>query len=253
MDGRRGVAGLIDVVARLRGPDGCPWDRSQTLHSLREDLVEEAGEVLEAIEQGSPEAVRDELGDALFLVLLLAQVASDDGWFDLDDVAQAAIDKMVRRHPHVFGDATEAPDWHALKAAERPGPPSLLDGVSDGLPPLRRADKQGRRVARAGFDWPDTASVRMKVGEELDELDEAIASGEAGAIEEELGDVLFSLAQLGRHLDTPADGALRSACRKFERRFRGVESHVAAAGHTVEDVDPATLEAAWAAVKETEA
>lgn len=253
MSERPPITTLLDVVARLRGPDGCPWDRAQTLHSLREDLVEEAGEVLEAIEHGTPEQLRDELGDALFLVVLLAQVASDDGLFDIGDVARAATDKMIRRHPHVFGDAPEAPDWHAMKAAERGGSTSLMDGVSDGLPPLQRAHKLGRRVARVGFDWPDPSSVRKKVAEELDELDEAMDRRDPAHIEEELGDVLFSLAQLGRHLDVPPHRALRAACRKFDRRFRGVEDHLASQGRSMEETDQDGLEAAWAAVKEREA
>lgn len=252
MSTSEGLAGLLDVVARLRGPGGCPWDQAQTLSSLRHDLVEEAGEVLEAIERGIDDDVRDELGDALFLVLLLAQVAADEGRFTIDDVAQAASAKMIRRHPHVFGDATEPPDWQALKAAERGGPGSLLDGVSEGLPSLRRAMALGDRAARVGFDWPDPPSVRRKVDEELDELDRAVADGDPGPVAEELGDVLFSLAQLGRHLGAPADDALRAANRKFDRRFRGVETHLSARGVPLQEADPDTLEAAWAAVKESE-
>ncbi len=241
---------LRAVVAVLRGPEGCPWDRRQTASTLRDALVEEAHEVVDAIAQGDAQAERDELGDLLFLVVMLSRIAEERGAFTLDDVAQAASDKMVRRHPHVFGDAEEPPDWHALKAAERPGPRSVIDRVGDGLAPLQRAVSLGDAASTVGFDWPDVTGVRRKVDEELAELDAAVVSGAADAVEEELGDVLFSLAMLSRHLGTPAHHALAGACRKFSRRFRAMEAAVGATGGTLAGSSSDALESAWSRAKE---
>jgi nucleoside triphosphate diphosphatase len=246
---------LVAVVARLRSEQGCPWDRAQTWESLRPYVLEEAYEVVEAIDRGAPGEVRKELGDVLFQVVLLARIAEEDGQFTVDDVAERIVRKMVDRHPHVFDpghvagrDEGSIGAWEARKARERETG-SALDGVPDALPALVRAHRVSEKAATVGFDWPDAAAVRSKVDEELRELDQALESGDAAAIGEELGDLLFALVNLGRHLPVSAEDALRKATRKFEGRFRALEERVAAAGHTVHDLDLAALEAHWQAVK----
>ncbi len=249
----RSFARLVALMRRLRGPDGCPWDRQQTLASLRRYTLEEAYEVVEAIEEGDPTALRGELGDLLLQVVFLAQICTEREWFDVAAVADAIVDKLVRRHPHVFGraraaDAREVVErWERIKHAERGGG-SLLDDVGRGLPALERADKLGRRAARIGFDWPGPREVLGKVREELDELEAALA-GEAGEREEEIGDLLFALANLARHLGVSAEVALDRAGRKFERRFRALE---AALGRGEIEADPVALEAAWQRLKAAE-
>jgi MazG family protein len=242
---------LVDVVARLRGEGGCDWDRAQTPETLRGHLLEEAFEVVDAIDHGRPEALKGELGDVLFLLVLLARMHEERGDFGVDDVARGAADKMVRRHPHVFAGAAERPAWEAAKAAERPAGASALDGVPPALPALLRAWRVGQKASRVGFDWPDLAGVRAKVDEELDELDEAIASGDAEHVAEELGDLLFTLVNLARFTHTPPEDALRAATAKFERRFRAVEQACLAAGRTVVTTDAETLERLWRRVKES--
>lgn len=242
---------LREVVATLRSPRGCAWDRAQSPATLAEDLLEEAAEVVDAIRADRHDAVRDELGDLLFLVLLIARCHEEAGDFALDDVARAAHDKMVRRHPHVFGDASEPPDWEALKAAERgERPGSLLDGIPRALGPLLTAHEAATRVARVGFDWPDRDGVRAKVAEELDELDEALAVGDLDHAHAELGDVLLSLVNLGRFLPGSAHAALTLANQKFERRFREVERLTLDAGEMVATSGMDELEARWRAAKE---
>lgn len=265
---------LVAVVARLRVE--CPWDRAQTWATLRPYVLEEAYELCEALDRASDD-VRTELGDVLFQVVLLSRIAEDQGAFALDDVIRGIVDKMVRRHPHVFAadaltpaqrsDAVGIVAWEARKAAERgaaergaagpfvggpgphPEPSSALDGVPDALPALLRAHRVSEKAARVGFDWPDVRGVRAKVDEELAELDAAIAGGEADAIGEELGDLLFALVNLGRHLPVSAEDALRTATRKFEARFRRVEARVRAEGRTVYDTRLEDLEAHWQATK----
>jgi MazG family protein len=248
---------LVGVVARLRGEGGCPWDRAQTPASFRPYVLEEAYELAEAIDRGDPAEQRKELGDVLFQVVMLAQMASEAGSFTVEEVARGVADKMVRRHPHVFDaahvstrDEGEISAWEARKARERAGG-SALDGVPDALPALLRAHRVSEKAATVGFDWPDVPSVRAKVDEELAELDAAVASGDPEAIGEELGDLLFALVNLGRHLPVGAEDALRTATRKFERRFRAVEARVAALGLRVDELPPAELEAHWQQVKRT--
>ncbi|MEQ1505087.1 MAG: nucleoside triphosphate pyrophosphohydrolase [Myxococcota bacterium] len=249
---------LIAIVDRLRGADGCPWDRAQTFATLRPYVLEEAYELAEAIDRDDPDALRKELGDVLFQVALLSRIASEAGLFGIDDVARGIADKMIRRHPHVFDPthARSAADqgiaaWEARKAKERAGTAesSALDGVPDALPALLRAHRVSEKASTVGFDWPDTASVRAKVTEELSELDEAIASGDPDAIGEELGDLLFALVNLGRHLPVGAEDALRTATRKFEGRFRRVEDRLRAEGRSVHDAGLDALEAHWQAAK----
>jgi nucleoside triphosphate diphosphatase len=248
---------LVAVVARLRSEGGCPWDRAQSWESLRPYVLEEAFEVVEAVDRNDPGDVRKELGDVLFQVVLLARIGEERGEFTVDDVARQIVGKMIDRHPHVFDPdhASTANEgsigaWEARKSKERGSATSALDGVPDALPALLRAHRVSEKAATVGFDWPDVASVRTKVDEELRELDQALTSGDAAAIGEELGDLLFALVNLGRHLPVSAEDALRMATRKFERRFRAVEWRVHEAGHTVHDIGQAELEAHWQAVKE---
>ncbi len=245
---------LVAVVARLRGDAGCPWDRAQTPRSVRPYVLEEAYEVVEAIDRGGDE-LKKELGDLLFQVVLLARMTEEEGRFGLADVARAVTTKMIERHPHVFdpahvagADEGSVSAWEARKTKE--GRRSALDGVPDALPALLRAHRISEKAGAVGFDWPDLPSVRAKVGEELAELDAAIASGDPEHIGEELGDLLFAMVNLGRHLPVSAEDALRAATRKFEGRFRRVEARLAAEGRTVHEVSPDALEEHWRAVKE---
>jgi MazG family protein len=249
---------LVAVVARLRSEGGCPWDRAQTWESLRPYVLEEAHEVVEAIDRDEPGCVRKELGDVLFQVVMLSRIGEERGVFGISDVASDVVRKMIDRHPHVFdpdhrsvvADEGSNEAWESRKRKERPAGSSALDGVPAALPSLLRAHRVSEKAATVGFDWPDVPSVRSKVGEELQELDQALASGDPEAIGEELGDLLFALVNLGRHLPVSAEDALRVATRKFERRFRAVEARVAAEGRSVHDVEPQVLEAHWQAVKE---
>jgi len=246
---------LLDIMARLRDPErGCPWDKVQNFRTIAPYTIEEAYEVAEACEAGDPEALKGELGDLLFQTVFHARMAEEAGLFRFADVAEAISDKMIRRHPHVFGD-TDIADadaqtvaWEETKAKERvaAGAASVLDGIGTALPALTRAEKLQKRAARVGFDWPDAAPVFAKIDEELDELRAEIELGaDPMRIEDELGDVLFAVANLARHLRVDPEQALRTASRKFERRFRAMEA--AAAPLTGKSLDE--LEAAWQRVK----
>jgi len=247
------LAELVDLVARLRGSDGCPWDRAQTLTTMRPHLIEEAHEVLEAVDAGDDVALEEELGDLLFNVLLLVRIAEDEQRTTLDRVADRIHAKMVRRHPHVFGDGSvDGPSlarWEAVKAAEKSPDRSRLDGIPLAAPALMRAHRQGQKAAGVGFDWPDVGGVLDKVDEELAELREAIAGGDTSEVEWELGDLLLSLASLGRHTRTPAEDALRMAIRRFDRRFREMEAAAQRSGEALEALDSAALEQHWNAAK----
>src|SRR6266478_2842563 len=238
-DAERAMTALLELMARLRDPErGCPWDVRQTFATIAPYTIEEAYEVADAIERGDPAQIRDELGDLLFQVVFHARMAEERGWFDFAAVATAIHDKLVRRHPHVFAGASPTPDelvrvWEEQKAQERAesaasGPAAegtVLAGVPRALPALLRAAKLGRRAARVGFDWPDAQQVRAKVLEELHEMDAALAGAtDAGGVAEELGDLLFSIVNWSRHLKLDAEGALREANAKFERRFARMES-----------------------------
>ena len=246
---------------RLRDPDGgCPWDLEQDFRSIAPYTVEEAHEVADAIERGDMDHLRDELGDLLFQVVFHARMAREIGAFDFDDVAAAVADKLIRRHPHVFGDAEErsaeaqTERWEQIKARERAeaGMTSAVDGVSGGLPPLRRAAKLQTRAARVGFDWPDSAPVLAKIREEVEELERELDSGDADRIEDELGDVLFAVANLARKAELDADAALRRTNLKFERRFRAMEAAAAADGRRFDELDLEAQEALWQRVKSAE-
>jgi len=223
---------LVEIMARLRGPGGCPWDREQTHASLREYLLEETCEVLEAIDEADDQKLADELGDLLLQVVFHAQLASEDERFDIADVCDRIADKLWRRHPHVFGgvDGIETADqvlplWEQRKQAEagHEDRKSALDGIPAALPSLARSYKLQRRAARAGFDWPDQAARLEKVAEELKELAETVAAGDAKAAEDEYGDLLFMVVNAGRGLGLQAEDALRRANAKFERRYRTME------------------------------
>jgi len=250
---------LREIMAALRDPaGGCPWDLEQTWESIAPHTIEEAYELADAIEHGDAGKVRDELGDLLFQVVFQARIAEERGLFDFEDVAATVADKLERRHPHVFGSATvrtaeeQTVAWEAHKAAERRatgGPAGALDGIALGLPALTRAAKLGRRAAGVGFDWRRAIDVLDKVEEECAELREALVAGDADATRAELGDMLFSLAQLARHLPADPEEALRRANAKFERRFRHVEALLAAEGRAARDATASELEALWVRAK----
>src|SRR3977135_1285650 len=251
---------LLAIMARLRGPArGCPWDREQDFATIAPYTIEEAYEVADAIERGDMAALKGELGDLLFQVVFHARMAEEAGLFGFGDVAEAISDKMVRRHPHVFGDAEIASvaaqneAWEAHKAAEREATGdagSVVDGGALALPALLRAAKISRRAARIGFDWPDARAVIPKIAEEIAEVEAELAAGAApAALEEEIGDLLFAVANLARKLEVEPETALRRATAKFERRFRRVEALAAERGIGA-DLD--ALEGLWQEVKESE-
>jgi ATP diphosphatase len=239
---------LVAIIRRLRDPvSGCEWDSVQTFATIAPFTIEEAYEVADAIARNDMDSLADELGDLQLQVVFHAQMAEEGGYFDLDQVINGICDKLERRHPHLFGDAEVSPGWEALKAAERQGKPdeSALAGVALALPALERAQKLQRRAARTGFDWPDVAGPRAKIDEELAELD---AEFEPKAREEELGDLLFALVNLARHLNVDAEDALRKANRKFEARFRAIET---APGFR--DLSLDEMEALWTRAKADQA
>ena len=260
-DAERALSALLALMARLRDPQrGCPWDREQTFSSIAPYTIEEAYEVADAIERGEHQQLRDELGDLLFQVVFHARMAEERGWFDFAAVATAIHDKLVRRHPHVFAGASPTPEelvrvWEEQKAQERAesalsGPAAegtVLAGIPRALPALVRAAKLGRRAARVGFDWPDAQQVRAKVLEELHEMDEA--GTDAGVVAEELGDLLFSIVNWSRHLKLDAEGALRAANAKFERRFARMESLARARGLDLKGLSAAEWDALWREAK----
>ncbi len=234
------LARLVGVMRRLLAPGGCPWDREQSYESLRKYVLEEACEVIDAIDSSDRRALREELGDLLLQVVFLAELGRRDGEFAIDDVIEGIVAKLVYRHPHVFAAAADHPEkefasaadadavlrnWEKLKVREK-GRRGLLAGVPRSMPALTRAQRIGEKVARVGFDWESAEGSRAKVTEELRELDGALLAGDADAVEEEMGDVLFALVNLSRHLKVDAEGALRRASDKFTRRFEHVEKRV---------------------------
>jgi MazG family protein len=250
------VARLRSIMARLRDPErGCAWDIAQNFETIAPYTIEEAYEVADAIERGAlDEDLKDELGDLLLQVVFHAQMAEEEGRFTFDDVATAICDKLVRRHPHVFGDgAARTPEeikamWDVIKAEERAGKPSgLIDDVPVGLPPLVRAEKLQKRMAKVGFDWPDTDGVLDKVREELDELAEA--ADDPVRREAEFGDLMFSLVNWARHAGLDAHAALRGANARFAARVNGMEAALAAEGRTPERLDLAEWDRLWEAAK----
>jgi MazG family protein len=255
----RPIDRLLAIMARLRDRErGCPWDREQDFATIAPYTIEEAYEVADAIERRDMAALKDELGDLLFQVVFHARMAEETGLFAFDDVAEGVSEKMVRRHPHVFGDveiadaAAQTEAWETHKAKERAAAgaaASVLDGVALALPALLRAAKISRRAARIGFDWPDAQGVLAKIREEIVEIEAEIATGDAERLEDEVGDLLFAAANLARKLDVEPETALRRATAKFERRFRRVERLAVERG-IVRDLD--ALEALWQQVKKDE-
>lgn len=251
---------LIDIMARLRDPErGCPWDVEQTFRTIAPYTIEEAHEVADAIERDDLDDLRDELGDLLFQVVFHARMAEERSLFGFDDVAEAIADKLVRRHPHVFGDARfdnaeeQTANWEEIKAAERAekgqADESALDGVSRGLPALRRAVKLQKRAARVGFDWPGPGPIFDKLREEAEELRAALDNDDADNIEEEIGDLLFVITNLARKLDVDPGAALRRCNHKFEKRFRTMEAMARDRAVELADLDHDELEAVYEAAK----
>jgi MazG family protein len=252
---------LVGIMARLRGPGGCPWDHEQTPESLRPYLLEEAYEVLEAIDAGDATALRDELGDLLLQIVFQSQIAAEGGRFTVADVARAISDKLVRRHPHVFADVKVSGadevvrNWSKIKAEERRAAGKDGDAfasVPRALPALARAHQLGEKATHLGLDWDGVAGVLAKVREEQQELEMAVASGDRAAVEHELGDILLTLASLGRHLDVPAEIALRAANDRFVARARRAEAGARAQGSDLAELSADERDHLWEEAKKAE-
>ena len=244
------VDDLVAIMRRLRDPEtGCAWDREQTFESIAPYTIEEAYEVADAIERQDMADLKDELGDLLLQVIYHSRIAEEHGAFNINDVSAAICAKMIRRHPHIFGDAGESPGWEALKAAERSSKAdsSALAGVATALPALKRAEKIQRRAARVGFDWPDISGPRQKIDEELAEIEQAQSKEELAS---EIGDLLFSVVNYARHLEIDPEAALRGSTARFEQRFRRVEE-LAASALTTMNIDE--LETLWQQAKKDQA
>jgi MazG family protein len=264
------VTKLCGLMQRLLAEGGCPWDREQTLETLVPYLVEETYEVVDALAAGSVDEHREELGDLLLQIVFQSELRFGEGKFGIDDVARGIVAKLVRRHPHVFppvdpatgtagarADAKDADavlaNWAKLKAEEKAekGKHGALDGIPRSAPALLRATRSGEKAGAVGFDWPDAAGPRAKVDEELGELDAAISGGDRGEMQRELGDTLFALVNLARKLDLDAEQALREATDRFGRRFRHLETSLAADGRKVGDASPEEQDRLWEAAKKT--
>lgn len=255
---------LVAVMAALRGENGCPWDKEQTHESLKKYLIEEAYEVIDAIDQGDMGSLCEELGDVLLQVVFHAQLAAEAATFTAEDVVRSITSKLIRRHPHVFGDrsADNADDvreiWQAVKAKENAQKPSeraresLMDGIPRHFPALMYAAEVGKRAARVGFDWPSADAVWQKVAEERAELEEVLAQSTTATerIEEEWGDLVFSLVNLARHLKLEPEAAMRKAARKFEQRFRGIEQLAHDEGKPLQQRMLSEMDALWDRVKD---
>jgi len=252
---------LLDLMARLRGTEGCPWDREQTRRSLQPYLIEEAYEALEAIEAGKPDAVLEELGDLLFQVVFHAQIARELGEFTMADLLQRLLAKMVRRHPHVFGEQKvmsprqALAQWERIKHEEangREGHRSVLDGVPRSLPALLRAQRIQDKAARIGFDWKTPEGAWAKVREEVQEIEEALVGGEPAKLREEFGDLLFALVNVLRLLGLDAEGCLQQAVEKFRRRFTLMEAQFAAGGKRLSETSLEEMDRSWEEGKKRE-
>lgn len=253
---------LVEVMARLRAPNGCPWDREQTHATLKPYLLEETYEALEAIDIGDDDELCKELGDVLLQVVFHAQIAAEENRFGIEEVARAIVDKLIRRHPHVFADVEVdgseqvLQNWEQIKKQERQeqgeATPSLLDGIPKQLPALMRAQRMQARVSRQGFDWDQIEGPLDKVEEEFAELRQAWASGETPAIEDEFGDLLFALVNTGRFLNVDPEQSLRQSTDKFERRFRALEEAVRTSGREISALSLQELDAIWDEIKARE-
>jgi len=246
---------LLRIMARLRAPDGCPWDREQDHASLRASVIEEAYEVAAAINSGDDYNLREELGDLLLQVVFHAQLAREDGRFDFDSIATSIVEKLVRRHPHVFGSENIASSadvlvrWEDIKKAEKGGQESALDGVSVGLPALLHAEKIQKKAAKVGFDWDSIPPVIAKVREEIEEVEAELIKPDNQQLEEELGDLLFATVNLTRKLGINAEAALQKATDKFSARFRAVESLAHSRGLQLETMTLQEMDVLWDEIK----
>ena len=254
----KNIEKLLEIMDQLRDPDtGCPWDLEQDFSTIAPYTIEEAYEVADAIARDDMPALRDELGDLLFQVVFYARMAKESGAFDFSDIVDGICDKMLRRHPHVFGSDEERAaglrdgSWERIKAEERGqrDDDGALAGVARSLPALNRAQKLGKRAAAVGFDWPDRGGVRDKIHEEFEELDEAVASGELRRVEDEFGDLLFAIVNLARHLGVDAEKALMGATAQFERRFGEMEKVITDSGGRLRDHNLESLDEEWRAAK----
>jgi len=254
---------LVAIMDRLRDPGGCPWDREQTLHTLSPYFLEEAYEVVDAISGDEPAKLCEELGDLLLQIVFVTRIAREKDWFDLDDVCESISEKMVRRHPHVFGDREVADstevlqNWEEIKRDERSGTDSssVLDGVPNSLPALLKAYRMTEKAAAVGFDWRKPADVMVKMHEEMAEIEEELVKGEASANERvraEMGDVLFVMANLARHLQVEPETALQGTNSTFMRRFKAMEELAEAKGRDFRDMDLAEQDDLWEEVKKEE-
>ena len=261
MDPKRSFRDLVSIMDRLRDPGGCPWDREQTFSTLRGYLIEECYEVVDALDREDLPALCEELGDLLFQIVFLAKLASERSAFTVDDVVEEIAAKMVRRHPHVFGDDQVADSaevlarWEEIKKSEKADArgagraPSVLDGVPAALPALVKAQRLGTKAARVGFDWPDAAAVLGKIDEELDELRAAVAAGDPASTGEEIGDAIFTVVILARRLGVDAEAALAATNAKFIARFARVEEELARRKIPVETAGLTLLDRLWEAAK----
>src|ERR1051326_7023755 len=256
---KRSFDELVQLMTRLRGPDGCPWDRKQTFDSLKPFIVEESYEVVDAIDKNDRPDLAEELGDFLLQAVFVAEIAREEGAFDIGDVITAIYNKLVRRHPHVFGDV-EAKDaeevlvnWEKLKNEERKAEnKSVLAGVPQSLPALLKASRLTEKAARVGFDWRQTSDVFAKLSEEIAELHEAIDSGDESRVHDELGDLLFTIANIARKLNVNAEEALQSTNRKFRRRFESMEASVRADGRNLDQLTLEEMDSLWDEAKAAE-
>lgn len=256
---KRTFEDLVQLMATLRGPNGCPWDREQTLQSLKPFIVEEAYEVIDAIDRDDHRGLAEELGDFLLQAVFVAEIAEEQGWFDVYDAITVLHDKLVRRHPHVFSDV-EARDaeqvlvnWEKLKNEERKAEnKSVLAGVPQALPALLKASRLTEKAARVGFDWRRAEDVFDKLDEEIGELREAVAKGSASDVHGEIGDLLFTIANIARKLDVNAEEALQSTNRKFTRRFTAMEAKVRESGRNLDQLTLEQMDALWDEAKSAE-
>jgi tetrapyrrole methylase family protein / MazG family protein len=248
---------LVDLMARLRAPDGCPWDRKQTPGSLTPFLIEECYEVVDALEEGSSDGIREELGDLLFQIVFHARIAEEEGRFTINDVINGIHEKMVRRHPHVFGNEQCATDkevlanWEEIKKKEKGYEErrSILEGVPRNLPALLRAHRLQERASRAGFDWNHLNEALPKLDEEIAEFKDSLREESAGKVEEELGDLFFTLVNISRFLGVDPEEALRKTISKFVHRFRFIEEHAANAGRSLNDMTLEEMDSLWQKAK----
>ena len=255
MENLNGVARLQVIVARLRAPNGCPWDIEQTHSSLRALLIEECHEVIDAIERSDDANLREELGDLLLHVVMHAQMGGERGAFTLEEIAATVCEKMIRRHPHVFGDKSAADSeavlkqWEQIKREEKGASAGVLDGVATALPALLRGQTLQKKAARVGFDWPDVEPVYEKLAEEIGEIREVVEKNDAAGIEAEIGDLLFSAVNLARKLGVDAETALAGANKRFTSRFRHIEKTLGAEGRTFQETSLEELDRIWEQAK----